>query len=171
MIRERVSTQGITRTLEHEDDLPAFSIPSKLVGVIPEGVLQRYLAGKENAEKKFTSITKTIEKERARNVERARNELAQRAAALRPYLSRGGHGAPSSTWRFAWALDASECPPPSSIAGRLDTEEALRQAQAKDQCLLLGVAAGSATGSRDASSWVLKDGAAAMVTALRLLTR
>ncbi|KAF8267935.1 Alpha/Beta hydrolase protein [Lactarius quietus] len=53
MIRERVSTQGIIRPLEREEDLPAFKLSPQLVGVIPESVLERYMAAKQAADQKF----------------------------------------------------------------------------------------------------------------------
>ncbi|KAI0301664.1 Alpha/Beta hydrolase protein [Multifurca ochricompacta] len=161
MIRERVSTQGVVRPLEDESKLPAFQLASSDVGVIQESVLRRYLAAKEQADQKFASTIKSIEKQRARNVERASRELAQRASALRDVLrhgvgcchynnSDGGGGDGDGDgddgmekshhryrWRLAWALDPEERPPPSSIVGRLDTEEASRLARAADQGLLL----------------------------------
>ncbi|KAH8984795.1 Alpha/Beta hydrolase protein [Lactarius hatsudake] len=137
MIRERVSTQGIVRSLEDDDDLPAFRLSSQLVGVIPESVLERYTAAKQASDLRFASTIKGIEKARARNVEHASRDLAQRAAALRRYFRSAGvasvsSGAGGGVWRLAWALDADERPPPSSIVGRLDTEEALRFARATD---------------------------------------
>jgi hypothetical protein len=161
MIRERISTQGIVRPLEHEDDLPAFTIPSDRVGVMPNSVIQRYLACKKDTEKKFASILNNIENQRARQVERAGYELAQRAAALRPHLSGRSSNALPSTWRLAWALDAGECPPPSSIAGRLDTEEALQLIIGEDQ--VSRVAGEYATGP---SQCPLKSGVAAMTAVL-----
>lgn len=174
MIRERVSTQGMIRPLEHEDDLPAFRLSPQLIGVIPEIVLERYMAAKQAADQKFASTIRGIEKARARNIERASRDLAQRAAALRRYFrSTGGHGVSDSTgggvWRLAWALDADEHPPPSSIVGRLDTEEALRLAQADSRRWLLELttaAAGSGGGqglSPSLSSWRSAGAAAMMV--------
>ena len=170
MIRERVSTQGMIRPLEHEQGLPAFWLSPHLVGFIPEIVLERYMAAKQGADQKFASTIKGIEKARARNVERASRDLVQRATALRRHFGTAGSGSVVSAggvWRLAWALDADECPPPSSIVGRLDTEEALRFAQAADRRLLVAftAAAGSEGGqslSPSLSSW-RSAGAAAMV--------
>ena len=160
MIRERVSTQGIIRPLEHEDDLPAFRLSPQLVGVIPESVMERYMAAKQAADQKFASTIKGIEKARVRNVERASRDLARRAATLRRYF----HSADADGWRLAWALDADERPPPSSIVGRLDTEEALRFARAA--VLEFTAAAGSGDDGRGLSpsltSW-RSAGAAAMM--------
>lgn len=156
MLRERVSTQGIIRPLEHEDSLPAFRLSPQLVGVLPEIVLERYTAAKQVADQKFASTIKGIEKTRVRNVERASWDLAQRAATLRRYFrSAGGasvSGAGGEVWRLAWALDADERPPPSSIVGRLDTEEALRFAQATDRKWLLEFIAAAGMGPSP-SSW------------------
>lgn len=174
MIRERVSTQGIVRPLEDEEDLPAFRLSSQLIGVIPESVLERYTAAKQASDLRFASSIKGIEKARARNVEHASRDLAQRAAALRRYFRSAGvasvsSGAGGGVWRLAWALDADERPPPSSIVGRLDTEEALQFARATDRRWLLEFTA-AAGGSRQGlgpglSSWK-GAGAAAMMAIL-----
>ncbi|KAI9441921.1 hypothetical protein H4582DRAFT_2055716 [Lactarius indigo] len=167
MIRERVSTQGIVRPLEHEEDLPAFRLTPQLVGVIPESVLERYTAAKQAADQKFASTIKGIEKARARNVEHASRDLAHRAAALRRYFrSTGGADAGGGMWRLAWALDADERPPPSSIVGRLDTEEALRFARAADRRWLLEFTAPAGGGQGPGLSSWKSAGAAAMMAVL-----
>jgi hypothetical protein len=168
MIRERVSTQGIIRTLEHEEDLPAFRLSPQLVGVIPEIVLERYMVAKRAADQRFASTIKGIEKARVRNIERASRDLAQRAAPLRRYFrAAGGSGANGGAWRLGWTLDVEERPPPSSIVGRLDTEEALRFARAADRRWLseptavAGGGGGQGLRSSSSSSW-RSAGAAAM---------
>lgn len=162
MIRERVSTQGIIRPLEQEEDLPAFRLSPQLIGITPEVVLERYMAAKQAADQKFASTIKSIEKARMRNIERASQDFAQRAAALQCYLRSAG-GAGGEAWRLAWALDADERPPPSSIVGRLDTEEAMRFAQAADkQWLLEYTAAAGGGGGKDLGSW-RSAGAAALI--------
>lgn len=145
MIRERVSTQGMIRPLEQEEDLPAFKLSPQLVGTIPEIVLMRYMAAKQAADLRFASTIKGIEKARARNIERASRDLALHAAAVQRAVG-GVNGASVSdagagVWRLAWALDADEHPPPSSIVGRLDTEEALRFARAADKRWLVELTA------------------------------
>ncbi len=135
MIRERVSTQGIIRPLEPENELPALALPSDVIGIIQESVLRRYLAAKEQADQKFASIIRGVEQQRARNIDRACKDLALRTSTLRR-SSTGYHAAPSSRWRLAWAVDPSERPPPSSISGRLDMEEALGFARELDRGLL-----------------------------------
>ena len=153
MIRERVSTQGIIRPLEHEEDLPAFKLSPQLIGITPEIVLERYMAAKQAADQKFASTIKSIEKARMRNIERASQDFAQRAVALQPGSASGG----GEAWRLAWALDADERPPPSSIVGRLDFEEAMQFAQAADKKFT--AAAGGGAGK---DSWRTA-GAAALI--------
>ena len=129
------------------------------------------MSAKQAADQKFASTIKGIKKARARNVERASRDLAQRAPALRRYFrSAGGVSSTGEgAWRLAWALDADEHPPPSSIVGRLDTEEALRLAQADSRRWLLELttaAAGSGGGqglSPSLSSWRSAGAAAMMV--------
>jgi len=162
MIRERVSTQGIIRPLEHEEDLPAFGLSPQLVGIIPESVLERYMAAKQAADQRFASTIKGIERARARNIERASRDLAQRAAAVRRYFRAAG-GTNERAWRLGWALDADECPPPSSIVGRLDTEEALRFARAADRRWLLEPAAVAGGGGGQGLTASSSSSAAAMI--------
>lgn len=45
--------------------------------------------------------------------------------------------AASGSWPWAWALDADENPPPSSIVSRRDTDEARRLAKIADQAVLM----------------------------------
>jgi hypothetical protein len=146
MIRERVSTQGIIRPLEHQEDLPAFRLSPQLIGTTPDIVLERYMAAKQAADQKFASTIRGIEKARMRNIERASQDFAQRTAALRRYFRSAGGVGGGEAWRLAWALDADERPPPSSIVGRLDTEEALRFAQAADKKRMLEFTAAAAGG-------------------------
>ncbi|KAI0260172.1 hypothetical protein BC834DRAFT_902176 [Gloeopeniophorella convolvens] len=112
MIRERVSTQGIIRPLEDESELPALQVPPALVGTLSERAIRRFIKGKEH----FDHI-----------------------AALQHYLDRedahGGAG-PGASWNMAWALDADERPPPSSIVARRDTAEALKLARVADEAVL-----------------------------------
>jgi len=154
MIRERVSTRGVLRPLEPEDELPAMQVPSELIGTLSERAIRRYVTGKERFEKKFAPVIKRIEKKRLRNIHRASQDINQHIAALQHYLDRenkatvsGVSGTDSerttaetlrapSSWNMAWALDGDERPPPSSIVARRDTEEALKLARVADEAVL-----------------------------------
>ena len=153
MIRERVSTQGLIRPLEPESELSAFSVPSSIVGEISELAAKRYIEGRSKFDKKFARAIKQIEKERLKNLERARKDTVRNLSQLQTYLHEEGEDRPASgaddakdkkgiregiaatsgSWTWAWALDADERPPPSSIAARRDTHEARRLARIADQ--------------------------------------
>ncbi|KAH8985532.1 lipase/ esterase [Lactarius akahatsu] len=141
MIRERVSTQGIIRTLEPESELPALQVPPELVGAISEHAVRRYVAGTARFEKRFARAIKHIAKQRQQNIDRASRDANQHLEALQKYFDRkrtsaetGGVVEPS--WNLAWALEADERPPPSSIVARRDTKEALELARVADKAIL-----------------------------------
>lgn len=139
MIRERVSTQGIIRPLEPELELPAMQVPPELVGTLSEHAMRRYVAGHGRFERKFARAIRRIEKQRLRNIDRASRDTNQHIAALQHYLDRERTDAETgvkASWNLAWALDADERPPPSSIVARRDTEEALKLARVADKAVL-----------------------------------
>jgi hypothetical protein len=136
MIRERVSTQGIIRPLELESELPAMQVPPELVGTLSEHAVRRYVTGHARFTKKFARAIRKIEKHRQRNIDRATRDTDQHIAALQHYLDRERTGTPDASWTLAWALDADERPPPSSIVARRDTAEALKLARVADKAVL-----------------------------------
>jgi hypothetical protein len=136
MIRERVSTQGVIRPLELESELPAMQVPPELVGTLSEHAIRRYVTGHARFTKKFARAIRNIEKHRQRNIDRATRDMDQHIAALQHYLDREQTGTPDASWTLAWALDADERPPPSSIVARRDTAEALKLARVADKAVL-----------------------------------
>ncbi|CAL1711368.1 unnamed protein product [Somion occarium] len=149
IIRERVSTRGVIRPLEPESELPAFSLPQELIGVISELAMRRYLDGRVKFDKKFSSTTKSIAKHRRRNLELAKKNAVKNMTQLQTYIEEGKihqgacerlRGVKEGTldsWSWAWALDADEHPPPSSIVSRRDTTEAVELARIADQSVLV----------------------------------
>ena len=140
MIRERVSTQGIVRPLEPDDKLDALRVPPEMIGVLSERALRRYLEGKALFDKKYAKQLLTIEKQRNRNLDLAKKEIAKKLAQLQE-LQNGREprkqgeisqmlkdGLASSTGALGWAW-ADEQPPPSSIVSRRDTDESRRLAR------------------------------------------
>ncbi|TFK44941.1 hypothetical protein BDQ12DRAFT_641990 [Crucibulum laeve] len=142
IIRERVSTQGVIRPLEPESELDAFQIPTESIGVLSELAVRRYINAQLLFTKKFSSTIKSIEKHRHRNLERAKADTIKSMSALRNTLKQNEvdpeNLMSSPGWGWAWALDAEEDPPPSSIVSRRDTEEARRLAEIADQAILGG---------------------------------
>ncbi|EGO26401.1 hypothetical protein SERLADRAFT_414458 [Serpula lacrymans var. lacrymans S7.9] len=155
MIRERVSTRGVIRPLEAENELDAFHVPPDIIGVLSELAVRRYIEGKTKFDKKFAGAMNTIEKQRSRNLELAKKDIYRNMSQLQGSLTlpeskddgkekrkpgnkgiKEGLKAASGSWSWAWALDADERPPPSSIVSRRDTEEARRLARIADQAVL-----------------------------------
>ncbi|KAF5380574.1 hypothetical protein D9615_004658 [Tricholomella constricta] len=149
MIRERVSTQGVIRPLESEDELGALTVESDIIGRLSELTLRRYLEAQAKFDKKFAHTIRTIEKDRRHNLKLAKKDVKRNMAVLHHALMRDEEGsvgtpqglkegllASSGSWAWAWALDGEERPPPSSIVSRRDTAEARRLAKVADQALL-----------------------------------
>lgn len=161
MIRERVSTAGVLSALEPEAELSAMQVPRADVGRFGPRTIQRYLRDHRAFAKRFAHTAARIEKQRRRNLQRAREDTIRRMAAWRMALRRdasaseggaghangsasangagagtGTNGAASPGWGWAWALDDDEAPPPSSLVARRDTEEARRLAAVADEAML-----------------------------------
>jgi len=153
MIRERVSTSGIIRPLEAEGELVACKIPHNRVAQVTEESIQRYLKDKKTFDQQFAHTIKAIEKERQRNLAKAKEDTIKRVTVLQNSIRTemvGDDGMnpqrkntlrrpnfdhlllSSSGWAWSWVLDELETPPPSSIVARRDTEEARRLAGIAD---------------------------------------
>jgi hypothetical protein len=145
MIRERVSTKGVVRPLEHETELGALQ-QQQYVGRLSEQSINRFLKERETFDKKFSKTIKSIEKHRRRNLERSKHDMIKWLGFLQQFLHTSGDEAEtekriqslilSPRWNWAWALDEGEDPPPSSIVSRRDTEEARKLAEVADQAVL-----------------------------------
>ncbi|KAF8879684.1 hypothetical protein CPB85DRAFT_1341605 [Mucidula mucida] len=148
MIRERVSTKGVVRPLEAEDQLAATTYPPELLGTISELLLRRLIDAVQRHENKFAHAIKDIEKQRRQTILRATQDIERNMSLLQSTLEQEGTGTaadhssgkgikegliPSAgSWSWAWAVDGNETPPPSSIVSRRDTEEARRLAKIAD---------------------------------------
>ncbi|ESK97263.1 putative lipase esterase from carbohydrate esterase family ce10 [Moniliophthora roreri MCA 2997] len=151
MIRERVSTRGVIRSLEPESELDACQVPHELIGALSELAIRRYIEGRKKFDTKYASNIRAIEKHRRRHLERAKKDTIKNMSVLQHSLEkeeqqkRGDDNAQStirdgllssSGWAWSWALDSDEHPPPSSIVSRRDTSEALELARIADQAVL-----------------------------------
>ena len=87
MLRERVSTQGIVRALEPEEELTAFSVASERVGIVPDVAISRYLTAKENVDRKFERAHARIRKARERAVVDASHTTFAQMTRLQHYLT------------------------------------------------------------------------------------
>ncbi|KAI0082430.1 alpha/beta-hydrolase [Panus rudis PR-1116 ss-1] len=144
MIRERVDVFGCIRAMEPQGDIQALRIPINQIGIIKEEPVRRWLTGQEKWDKKY--------KTSALKAERRRKYYERKAAALVEHARKQGltlarDGTPTATRRGSRETVASvagsslgdvrqdrrwgpfdldgEQPPPSAIAGRRDTREAV----------------------------------------------
>lgn len=144
MIRERVDIRGLLRPLEDEHLLQALQVPIEEIGKIKSGPVSRYLTGQELWDKKYKRTAKKVDKERAKNEARAQAMLEQAAregllesmpevTEEKRAMQERGEQSESKWFQDGWAdlaafgpLDLQgEVPPPSAIAGRRDTPDAL----------------------------------------------
>jgi hypothetical protein len=145
MIRERVSTQGIVRELEPEEQLSAFSISPEQVGTLPQAAIARYMTAREKMERRYKRVRARINEARERAASDASHHAFAQMTRLQHYLDRQPNEGTISeamranllgaSWGLAWALDSDEHPPPSSIVARRDTKEALALAHIADQAI------------------------------------
>jgi hypothetical protein len=153
MIRERVSTRGVIRPLEDESELDALHMLPDMIGALSELALRRYIEGSTKFEKKFAWAIQSIEKNRHRNLERAKKDTHGNLAQLQSFLLQDekdfgkahssksikeGLLATSGSWGWGWAIDVKEKPPPSSIVSRRDTDDARRLARIADKSVFPG---------------------------------
>jgi hypothetical protein len=136
MIRERVSTQGIIRPLEPEPELPAMQLPPELVGTPLRARDTALRHGATHACEEVRARDPTHREAPSAQHRPRDRDMDQHIAALQHYLDREKTGAPDASWTLAWALDADERPPPSSIVARRDTAEALKLARVADKAVL-----------------------------------
>ncbi|KAF8891847.1 hypothetical protein BD779DRAFT_1610537 [Infundibulicybe gibba] len=134
IIRERVSTQGIIRALEPEPELDAFKTPQDIIGVLSELSIRRYLDARARFDQKFASTIKSVDKQRHRNLDRAKHEPIRSFTLLHePSGHESGTSPDGGRPRGSVAS-----PPPSSIVSRRDTEEARKLAMFADRAVLEG---------------------------------
>lgn len=155
MIRERVSTEGYIHPLEPVDGLECMRMPEEVLGRISELALRRYIDTQRHFDKKFSHTYKSIDKQRRKNIERAKLDTIKRMSKIKKTLKgredSNGHGKragePSEFkdqllskpgWSYAWVFEEGEAPPPSSIVARRDTNEARELAELADNSILEG---------------------------------
>ena len=123
MIRERVSIHGVIRPLEAEQDLPALQVPPEALGTISELWVHRYIMGTASHEKRFAAHGKQISKRRERAIAKLRLRRSSHSRSTEDPGAEVSVSVSSTGWSLAWALEADECPPPSSLVARHDMVE------------------------------------------------
>ncbi|GAA6018146.1 hypothetical protein JCM11491_003334 [Sporobolomyces phaffii] len=162
MIRERISITGVVRPMEAEEEMQALTIDPEDLGLIKEGPVKRYLAGKAIWDKKFARQQRKVNKNREKHLHKSVKEEAKRitrraeeaAKKKRPTVGTSAgsneHLADDGPDRVTdspepldpardglaiggiWDLHG-EHPPPSSIAARQDTGEARQLAKTLEE--------------------------------------
>lgn len=140
MLRERVSTKGIVRELEPEEDLAAMEMTMDSIGMVNELGVKRYLDAQTVWEKRFKETLRTVAKQRKRHIDAADAEDTSRFTKLKAtVLSKDKDDEErnkiinSAKWSWAWVVAGDENPPPSSIVARRDTAEARRLSKIADE--------------------------------------
>lgn len=139
MIRERISTKGIVRELEPEEDLPAMELTMDSIGMVNELSVKRYLDAQTVWEKRFKETLRTVAKQRKRHIDAAEIEDTSRFTKLKASVlakerdnDEKNKIISSANWSWAWVIAGDENPPPSSIVARRDTAEARRLSKIAD---------------------------------------
>ncbi|GAA5842996.1 hypothetical protein JCM3766R1_001656 [Sporobolomyces carnicolor] len=78
MIRERISITGIVRAMEPEREMQALTLDPEDLGLIKEGPVKRYLAGKAIWDKKFAREQRRVNKNREKHLHKSIKEEAKR---------------------------------------------------------------------------------------------
>ncbi|GAA5905176.1 uncharacterized protein JCM6883_006308 [Sporobolomyces salmoneus] len=78
MIRERISITGIVRPMEREEEMQALTLDPEDLGLIKEGPVKRYLAGKVIWDKKFAREQRSVNKNREKHLHKSVKEEAKR---------------------------------------------------------------------------------------------
>ncbi|KAH9942586.1 alpha/beta-hydrolase [Amylocystis lapponica] len=134
LIRERVDVFGHVRPMEPKEELEALCMPPGEIGIIKEAPVKRWLAGQEMWDKKFKYAAQDAMKRRRRYEEKAARLCGTHATkALLTWMTldlNSREGNPTrvrvESDRLWGPLDlGDEKPPPSAIAGRRDTREAV----------------------------------------------
>ncbi|RDX53666.1 alpha/beta-hydrolase [Lentinus brumalis] len=140
MIRERVDVMGNVRPMEPAEEIEALNIPPQQIGVIKELPVRRWLEGQEEWDRKYKRTAERVIRKRKHYEAKAQRLLDHARQQgwihdeLTPQTSRvsipdgasrlsAGEIQPERRWG---PFDLKEeRPPPTAIAGRRDTAEAV----------------------------------------------
>ncbi|KAG1755513.1 Alpha/Beta hydrolase protein [Suillus lakei] len=138
MIRERVDIHGRVRSMEPKEDISALQIRPSEIGIIKEETLLKWLEGQEEWDRRFKYRATKVMKKRKKYEAKANSMIKnarQRGLLLvgesddlveRPTVrSNAAHGAIQDDRRWGPLDLGDERPPPTAIAARQDTREAL----------------------------------------------
>ncbi|KAJ3533909.1 hypothetical protein NMY22_g7140 [Coprinellus aureogranulatus] len=128
MLRERIDVHGMARPMEPKEDIPALQIPPEQIGQIKEAPAMRWLRGQEEWDRRYRKRAKRILKKRKNLVKKAERIISVRLTkgfTGRAVKRRTSIGEIQIDRRWGPLDLKNEKPPPSAIAARRDTGEAL----------------------------------------------
>ncbi|KAJ7714315.1 alpha/beta-hydrolase [Mycena maculata] len=139
MIRERVNIKGQPRPMENRQDMSVLAIKPTEIGIIKEAPTMRWLKGQEEWDKKYKREAERAVRQREKNQEKAKKLIAHardqglvlssdRGPEISRVLSTSAHttnGMIQEDRRWGPLDLDDERPPPTAIAKRRDTAEAL----------------------------------------------
>jgi hypothetical protein len=164
MTRERVSTQGIIRSLEPEPELPTIQLLPELVGTPSEHAGPRYVAGDTRSTKTFARAIQHIEKHCQRNIDRPfRGATALPRLRRRQTHSRGHSRLTQTSGRRQAVSLRDAIPQRRSSLARVTDETVLKSGQALSAGNLWSAVVGFLTVSPDEHTKAHRDRARAHV--------
>ncbi|KAJ6628840.1 hypothetical protein B0H10DRAFT_1989479 [Mycena sp. CBHHK59/15] len=128
MIRERVNIEGVARPMEPLEDMSILNLEVAEIGIIKEAPTIKWLKGQEEWDRKYRKNAERAIRQRQKNEEKAKRLIANaREQGLllvkNSAMTTGGTIQVERRWG---PLDLDEeRPPPTAIAKRRDTPEAL----------------------------------------------
>ncbi|KAJ6490399.1 Alpha/Beta hydrolase protein [Mycena vitilis] len=139
MVRERVSIKGITRPMEPREEMSVLKLKPSQIGIIKEGPTIKWLKGQQEWDQKYEKSAARAIRQRQKNEEKGKRLVAHAREqglalvsdtepGLVPVLSASAHttgGAIQQDRRWGPLDLDEERPPPTAIAKRLDTPDAL----------------------------------------------
>ncbi|KAG2154960.1 alpha beta-hydrolase [Suillus bovinus] len=139
MIRERVDIHGRVRWMEPKEDIAALQLRPSEIGIIKEETLFKWLEGQEEWDRRFKYCATKVMNNRRKFEAKANSiiDKAKRRGLLlagegddlveMPMVERSSvaHGAIRGNRRWGPLDLVDEHPPPTAIAARRDTQEAL----------------------------------------------
>ncbi|KAJ7490392.1 alpha/beta-hydrolase [Mycena galericulata] len=139
MIRERVDIKGQTRPMEPREDMSVLRLKPAEIGIIKEAPTMRWLTGQEKWDRKYKRQAERAFRKRQKNEEKARKLIgnardqgltlsSDRNPELSQVVSSSAHttdGIIQEERRWGPLDLDDEKPPPTAIAKRRDTAEAL----------------------------------------------
>ncbi|KAJ7498735.1 Alpha/Beta hydrolase protein [Mycena latifolia] len=139
MIRQRVDIQGVPRPMEPREEMPVLALKPAQIGIIKEAPTIKWLKGQEEWDKKYKKTAQSAIRQRQKNEEKAKRLLdnardqglmlvSECGPEITAVVSTSAHttdGTIQADRRWGPLDLEHERPPPTAIAKRHDTPEAL----------------------------------------------